>query len=151
MPRGRNDSREPTNTKQTAFTGRCHCGAIGYVYRTALAPEHWFVRTCQCSFCRAHGVVSTSDPAGSVELSAREGALQLYRFGQRTADFWICRECGVYMAAVMESGGRRYAVINVQALENRPPTLAAPTESSLDGESKGQRDERRLKRWTPVV
>ena len=109
------------------------------------------MRACQCRFCRTHGVVSTSDPVATVELSARDGALHLYRFGQRTADFWICRECGVYIAAVMESGGRRYAVINVQTLEDRPPTLAAPTESHLDGEAKGQRDERRLKRWTPVV
>jgi hypothetical protein len=96
-------------------------------------------------------VVSTSDPAGTVELSARDGALQLYRFGQRTADFWICRNCGVYVAAVMESAGRRYAVINVQALETRPPSLAAPIDSSLEGESKSQRDARRLQRWTPVV
>lgn len=96
-------------------------------------------------------MVSTSDPAGTVELSARDGALQIYRFGQRTADFWICRECGVYIAAVMESSSRRYAVINVQALETRPLSLAAPTESSLDGESKAQRDERRLQRWTPVI
>jgi hypothetical protein len=94
--------------------------------------------------------VSTSDPAGTVELSARDGALQLYRFGQRTADFWICRNCGVYVAAVMESGGRRYAVINVLALETRPPSLAAPTESNLDGESMAERDARRLQRWTPV-
>jgi hypothetical protein len=95
--------------------------------------------------------VSTSDPAGAVELTARDGALQLYRFGQRTADFWICRNCGVYVAAVMESCGRRYAVINLQALETRPPSLAAPMASSLDGESKVQRDARRLQRWTPVV
>jgi hypothetical protein len=67
------------------------------------------------------------------------------------SDFWICRECGVYVAAVMESSGRRYAVINTRTLEPRPSTLAAATGSSLDGESKGQRDERRLKRWTPVV
>ena len=39
-------------------------------------------------------MVSTSDPAGTVELSARDGALQRYRFGQRTADVWICRNCG---------------------------------------------------------
>ena len=96
-------------------------------------------------------MISTSDPAGTVELLARDGALQLYRFGQRTADFWICRNCGVYVAAVMESDGRRYAVINVQALEARPASLAAPADSSLEGESKAQRDERRLQRWTPVV
>ena len=95
--------------------------------------------------------MSTSDPAGTVELSAREGALRLYRFGQRTADFWICRECGVYVAAVMESRGQRYAVINIQTLEERPLALPAPVESSFDGESVSQRNERRLQRWTPVV
>ena len=95
--------------------------------------------------------MSTSDPAGTVELAAREGSLHLYRFGQRTADFWICRECGVYVAAVMESRGRRYAVINVQTLEDRPPSLPAPVESRFDSESVAQRTERRLQRWTPVV
>ena len=95
--------------------------------------------------------MSTSDPSGTVELSAREGALHVYRFGQRTADFWICRECGVYVAAVMESGGRRYAVINVHTLEARPRALPAPSEASFDDESLSQRNERRLLRWTPVV
>jgi hypothetical protein len=51
----------------------------------------------------------------------------------------------------MESDGRRYAVINVQALEARPASLAAPADSSLEGESKAERNERRLQRWTPVV
>jgi len=141
----------PDESEPKAFSGSCHCGAIGYVYRTAVAPENWSVRACQCRFCRAHGVVSTSDPAGTVELSARDGSLRLYRFGQRTADFWICRECGVYVAAVMVSGGRRYAVINIQALEVRPPALPSPAEASFDGESVPQRNERRLQRWTPVV
>jgi hypothetical protein len=95
--------------------------------------------------------VSTSDPEGTVELSARDGALHLYRFGQRTADFWICRECGVYVAAVLESRSRRYAVINVQTIEDRPPSLPAPVESRFDGESVPQRNERRLQRWTPVI
>jgi hypothetical protein len=136
---------------EAAFSGSCHCRAIGFVYRTALAPQDWSVRACPCSFCRVHGVVSTSDPAGSVEFSAREGAVQHYRFGQRSADFLICRNCGVYVAAVMEQAGRRYAVINVRALEAPPPELPAPTTRSLEGEQPAQRNARRLQRWTPVV
>ena len=135
----------------TTFSGRCHCGAIGFVYRTALAPQDWSIRACPCGFCRAHGVVSTSDPAGSIELSARKDALQRYRFGHRSADFLICRHCGVYVAAVMESGGRRYAVINVRALEAPPPGLPAPISRSLEGEPPAERTARRLQRWTPVV
>jgi hypothetical protein len=137
-------------TTEAAFTGRCHCGAIRFVYRTALAPRDWSMRACQCSFCRAHGVVSTSDPAGSVEFSTRDDALQRYRFGQRSADFLICRNCGVYLAAVTESAGRRYAVINVRALEAPPPELPAPATLSFDGEQPEERNARRLQRWTPV-
>jgi hypothetical protein len=37
------------------YQGECHCGAIGYTYRTELAPEQWPIRSCQCSFCRMHG------------------------------------------------------------------------------------------------
>lgn len=53
------------------FEGACHCGAIGYLYRTALDPERWNVRACQCSFCRAHAARTTSDPAGSVQFRER--------------------------------------------------------------------------------
>jgi hypothetical protein len=136
---------------ETTFAGGCHCRAIGFVYRTARAPQDWSVRACSCAFCRAHGVVSTSDPAGLVELSAREGTLQRYRFGHRSADFLICRNCGVYVAAVMGHAGGRYAVINVRALEAPPPGLPPPTAHNLEGEQPAERNARRLQRWTPVV
>jgi hypothetical protein len=137
---------------EAAFAGRCHCGAIRFVYRTALAPRDWSVRACQCSFCRAHGVVSTSDPRGSFELlAAHAGSLQRYRFGQRSADFLLCRTCGVYVAAVMATQGRHYAVINVRALESAPQELPAAVALRFDGEQAAQRIARRLQRWTPVV
>jgi hypothetical protein len=136
---------------EVAFAGACHCGAIKFVFRTALAPRDWSVRACQCRFCRVHGVVSTSDPSGSVEISTRSDQVQRYRFGQRSADFLVCRNCGVYVAAVMESEGRRYAVINLRTLESPPPQLPAPVAMSFDGEQAAQRTARRLQRWTPVV
>ena len=140
-----------SDTNQAAFAGRCHCGAIAFVYRTAAAPRDWSVRACQCSFCRAHGVVSTSDPAGSLELSANAGSLQRYRFGHRSADFLICRTCGIYVAAVMEADGRYYAVINVRTLDSAPWELPTPVALSFDGEQAAQRKARRLQRWTPVI
>jgi hypothetical protein len=136
---------------EAALAGSCHCRAIGFVYRSALAPRDWSIRACQCGFCRAHGVMSTSDPAGTVEFRASDGALRRYRFGQRSADFLICGNCGVYVAAVMESAGRRYAVINLRALESPPPDLPAPVALSFDGEQAADRNARRLRRWTPVV
>jgi len=57
---------------QPSYEGRCHCGAIGFTYRTAMPGERWSIRTCQCTFCRLHDALSTSDPQGGLEFSIRE-------------------------------------------------------------------------------
>ncbi len=36
-----------------------------------------------------------------------------YRFGRRAVDFLICRECAVYVAAMIEDEGQAYATLNV--------------------------------------
>jgi hypothetical protein len=35
-----------------AYTGSCHCDAIGFHYVTSRDPSEWSVRVCQCRFCR---------------------------------------------------------------------------------------------------
>ena len=73
-------------------------------------PDQWPVRACQCRFCRSHGAHTTSDPGGSIAFQiADPGKLNRYRFGSRSADFLICRECGVYVAAVMTSRRGQFA------------------------------------------
>ncbi len=75
--------------------GGCHCGALGFEFRTALAPSAWSIRACQCNYCRAHGGIYTSDPTGSVQFAHREPERALrYRFGHKTADFIFCGHCG---------------------------------------------------------
>lgn len=136
----------------TAFEGSCHCGAIEYIYRTAINPEKWNVRACQCSFCRAHAGLSTSDPEGSVEFKERvRGALHHYRFGQLTADFLICRKCGVYLGAAITTPKGRYGVININALRPIPSNLPPPVAADYEGETQEQRIERRAQRWTPLA
>jgi hypothetical protein len=73
------------------------------------------------------------------------------RFGHRSVDFLICRNCGVYVATIMGSGEGRYAVINVRALEWPPRSCRYRRLFSFDGEQAAERNARRLKRWTPVV
>ncbi len=91
--------------------------------------------------CRAHGGVSTSDPAGSVLFTHREPQLQSgYRFGHKTADFIFCGRCGGYLGAVTEENG----------MDPQPEGLPAAQPMSYDGESGGARDARRAGRWTPV-
>jgi hypothetical protein len=133
------------------YEGRCHCGAIGLTYRTALAGDRWSIRACQCTFCRLHDALSTSDPQGSLDFTIREPELlQRYRFGGRTADFLLCRRCGVYLGAQMVADGRAWGIVNVHALREPPSQLPLAVAMSYDGEGASERQERRLRRWTPV-
>ena len=134
------------------YEGACHCGAIGFVYRTAVQPRDWNIRACQCSFCRSHATLTASDPDGSLEFTARErDVLQRYRFGQRTADFLLCSRCGVYIGAVIQSRSGMYGIINARALLSMDAPLPKPVAMTYEREQVAERTERREKRWTPVV
>ena len=135
----------------TAYEGACHCGAISYVYRTALPVSRWQVRACQCSFCRTHAALTTSDPAGSVEFQfARPEALHAYRFALKSADFLLCRNCGTYLAARIATPRGSYAVVNLRALRAPLPELPAAQAMVYDAESLDARIARRETRWTPA-
>ena len=112
------------------YLARCHCGALTARYRTAIPPAEWAVRACQCSFCRSHGSMATSDPQGLLEFRSTDTTqVQRYRFGGRTADFLICRERGVYVGVQMESDKGRFGVLNVLTLR---PLLASPAAEPMD-------------------
>jgi hypothetical protein len=137
---------------QIDYTGSCHCGAIGFTYRTGIEPEQWSIRACQCSFCRAHDALSTSDPAGQIAFTAsRPDLLQKYRFGLKTADFLLCNECGVYIGAMIETAGGAFGIVNVHALLETPENLAATAPIVYDNEDVAGRVSRRENRWTPVA
>ena len=136
----------------SAYDGGCHCGAIGFRYLTRNAPADWSIRACQCRFCRLHDALSTSDPGGQIEFFApRPEHLQRYRFALQTADFLLCRECGVYIGAVIETDEGRFGIVNTHALATQPGDLAAVEPISYDGEDAGGRVSRREERWTPVA
>jgi hypothetical protein len=135
----------------STWSGRCHCGAIGFTYTTATPPAQWSVRACQCTFCRAHGALSTSDPRGGIRFHASSTeSLTRYRFGLRTADFLLCARCGVYIGAVMALGDRSIGIVNVNALAPAPEALAAPVPMTYDGEREEERARRRTERWSPA-
>jgi hypothetical protein len=134
------------------WTGACHCGAIGFSYHTGIAPESWGVRDCQCSFCRKHQALTTSDSNGCVQFVENSpGMLNRYRFGQHSADFLVCRQCGVYIGAVMESPRGRFAVINIRTLQTIPPELMAAEPMDYAAEGLVQKAARREHVWTPVA
>ena len=135
----------------TSYRGGCHCNAIGYQFETALAPTNWSIRACQCAFCRAHGALSTSDPDGRVTFTLGSADLHRYRFALRTADFLLCKKCGVYVGAVIDVADKRYAIINTRTLQPQPEDLADVEPISYAGEDSAGRISRRAERWTPVV
>ena len=117
-------------------------------FRPARTLDELDLRACQCSFCRRHGARTVSDAEGSLELTVlRSQDMTRLRFATRTADFLICRTCGVYVAAVLVGPDPR-ATLNVNALDVPDPREARPV--SYDGESAAERRERRRVRWTPL-
>jgi hypothetical protein len=134
-----------------AYEGSCHCGALEFTFETAVPPAKWALRACQCAFCRGHGAVSASDPKGQLQFRyVHPEYLRRYRFGLRTADFLVCKECGTYIGAVMITGAGNVAIINVNTLKEAPRTLGKPKRVSHKGESLEERRARRRDRWTPV-
>jgi len=133
------------------FEGRCHCGAIGFVFRASQSPDKWTVRACQCTFCRGHGARTVTDPKGSITFQISEPSmLKRYRFGTRSSDFLICRDCGVYVAAVITSSKGQFATLNINTIRV-PLEVPQAVPVSYDQENAGERLSRREQRWTPVV
>ncbi len=130
--------------------GQCHCGQIEVSFETAIPVGKLEVRACQCSFCRRHGAKTVTDPDGNLTISTPPGALNRYRFGFRITDYLLCKNCGAYVAAVMQNGTRELATLNavgtmIDGLWDRDVLLAR-----FDGETAEVRRERRRRGWTPV-
>ena len=134
------------------LAGHCHCSNLSVEFETALGPREPPLRACQCSFCRAHGAVSTSDPDGSLRVKvADERGLTRYHFGLGVTDFFICRRCGVYVLALAELEGRHYAVINANTLGCRGQLHGPIQPMDYGSDTKESRATRRRSRWTPVT
>ena len=132
--------------------GGCHCGNLRLEMRLTQSPERVRLRACGCSFCRAHQTRTCSDPDGSVEIRAGDwGLVEPYRFGTGTADFLICKRCGVYIGAVCETASGTRAVINTNCLDDRAAFTGAPNATDHDGETSEARLARRAANWTPAV
>jgi hypothetical protein len=135
-----------------SFEGGCHCGNVSLRFETATAPAAFTVRACGCSFCRRHATRTIADPAGHMHIAVRDPAkLSRYRFGLRTADFLVCRECGVYLGAVYHEGGGSYGLVNTWALAAREAFSQPSTPTDHDAETEPARRARRRATWTPTI
>ena len=133
------------------LTGGCHCQAIGVRYRTRFPIGVLHVGRCGCSFCRRHGARTSADAGGSLAITERAPGAERYRFGLKTADFLICRGCGVYVAAIIRIYGADFATLNVNVLDDRDAFDPAPPIFHYDNETDAERIARRRQRWTPTT
>ena len=132
--------------------GACHCGNISYVFDASQSAEALGLRACQCSFCRAHGARTTSDPNGTVSIRVRDTTkLQRYRFGLKTADFLICRACGVFVGALMTEDGKSYITVNANTFKPPPAYDIIAVAKNFEAEDVAVRTSRRSEMWTPVT
>ena len=132
--------------------GGCHCGNIRFTLTWTPEPAEIPARACGCTFCRKHGGVWTSCAGGALAVTVRDRALlEAYTFGTRTADFHICRACGVVPVVTSRIAGQLYAVVSVNAFEGVDPALLRHAPVSFDAESEATRLERRRRHWIPEV
>ncbi len=117
-----------------------------------LEPAEIQVLACQCRFCRKHNSRAVADPSGHLSVVVNNPAqLHRYTFGMKTAEYLICRLCGVYVAAVTAGNGEPRAIVILNCLDEHPRFVREPIAISYDVETRSERVARRQQRWMPVT
>jgi hypothetical protein len=132
--------------------GRCHCGNIGYEFDIPGEAKDLAVRACGCSFCVRHGGAWTSHRESKLTATVRDATLlSRYRFGTRTAEFYVCSSCGAVPFVTSDIESHLYAVVNVNTFDGIEPSSLARTAADFEGETSEARLARRKQRWIPNV
>jgi hypothetical protein len=76
--------------------------------------------------------------------------LEHYRFSLTTADFLLCKRCGVYMGAQIDTARGAFGIINILTMMPVLEGLPVAALADYSSESSNERVERRKKRWTPL-
>lgn len=74
-----------------AYSGSCHCGAIGFTVDTDLPGE---AISCNCSHCRRKGFILAFVPAEKFTLEGSGNDETEYRFNSKTIAHKSCAICG---------------------------------------------------------
>lgn len=138
---------------RSRFEGACHCGAIRVTLSMAEGAAQLSPRHCGCDFCQKHQGLYVSAPDGELEIVIEnQGAVNRYAFGHKTAEFLVCKTCGVVPAVVSTIDGTLYGIVNANALE--PPLSIEESQiSTADYGAENQADRlgRRKQRWIGKV
>jgi hypothetical protein len=103
------------------LSGGCYCGNVTFDAALTRATDSFRPRACDCDFCCKHAAAWVSDPEGNLQIHIRDDSLlNRYRQGTGTADFLVCKECGVLVAVCCEEAGSCHAAINSKAIDGTP-------------------------------
>ena len=134
-----------------AIHGRCHCGNLRYTlaWPASTAPT---LRACACDYCSRHGALWTSHPDAVVTLNIDDPARVLpYRFGTASADFLVCRRCGILTLTRCLLASGACTVVNANTFENLDLEHCTRIATDFDGEDLTQRMTRRQRNWSPLT
>ena len=132
--------------------GSCHCGNVAFTLDWNDEQPEIAARACTCAFCLKHGGVWTSNPRSTLVVAVRDPSLVAkYRFGTNTAEFHVCRTCGVVPLVTSQIEDHTYAVVNVNTFENVDPTLLRRGTVSFEAEEVESRLARRTRNWIADV
>jgi hypothetical protein len=132
--------------------GQCHCGNIRYRFTWRTDSAALPLRRCGCDFCCDHAAAWTSDNKGALVVAIREDSeVNRYRFGTDSADFLVCRGCGVVPLAISHIDGTDYAVINTNTLNDYATLEFDKSATDFDGETVADRLARRCRNWIADV
>lgn len=93
-----------------------------------------------------------TDPAGALRIRVgRQDLLERHTFGLKTAEYLICRGCGVYVSAITIGESEPRAIVVVDTLQDRHLFSREPIAVDYDAETEQVRRKRRRERWTPVT
>jgi hypothetical protein len=132
--------------------GSCHCGNVRFELAWPGDAATIPARRCDCTFCRKHGGVWTSHPAGALSVRiAHPAQVSRYEFGTGTAAFLVCADCGAVPLVTSQIGPRLHAVVNVNTFDGVDPARITIAPASFAGEEVGDRVARRARHWIPDV
>jgi hypothetical protein len=121
-------------------TGGCHCGNVRVSLELPRPTAEYSPRACDCDFCRKHAAAYISDAKGALSIAITdERELARYRQGSETAEFLVCRRCGV-LVAVTHDG---HATVNARVVDAAFAAEQAVSPKQLSAEDK-------VKRWQQV-
>lgn len=130
--------------------GSCHCGNLQFTFDWPDRASEIPVRACGCGLCTKHKAVWTSHPRGRFSLAiADEDQLNRYRFGTKTADFHVCRACGVMPITTCVIASTRYALVNIHTFNGVDQARLVHRATDWEGETIESRLARRQRTWTP--